>query len=125
MLLTLIGFILTAAMDSVYLTLNAGMYKPILDPRQKLNLVYGVLAWLTIAVSIRWIVLSRPDVTRSNVFSYGAMLGFAMYALYNFTNASTYPDKWSNTIILGDTAWGTLLTGTVAYAMFRIKKMLG
>jgi uncharacterized membrane protein len=69
-------------------------------------------------------VLSRPDINASNVFINGVFLGFAMYAVYNFTNATTYPSKWTPTIIIADTAWGMFLTGSVAYGMFKIKELM-
>ncbi len=122
--LTFLGLVLIVGVDSVYLNLNKGMYQPIMEPDQSINLIYAVLAWLTIVISIQMIVLSRPDINSSNVFINGVMLGFATYALYNFTNAATYPSKWSSTIIIGDTAWGMLLTGGIAYGMFQIKELM-
>ncbi len=122
--LTFLGLVLVVGIDAVYLNLNKGMYEPIMDPNDKLNLVYGVLSWLSIVIAIQLLVLSRPDLTNSNVFINGVFLGFAMYAVYNFTNAATYPSKWSNTIIIGDTAWGMLLTGGVALGMYKIKDLM-
>ncbi len=122
--LTFLGLILIVGIDSVYLTANKSMYNPIMDPNQKLNLIYGVLCWLCIIISIQLLVLSRSDLNDSTVFTNGVFLGFAMYSVYNFTNAATYPDKWSNTIIIGDTAWGMLLTGGVALGMYKIKDLM-
>jgi uncharacterized membrane protein len=122
--LTFLGLVLVVGIDAVYLNLNKSMYEPIMDPNDKLNLVYGVLSWLSIVIAIQLLVLSRPDLTNSNVFINGVFLGFAMYAVYNFTNAATYPSKWSNTIIIGDTAWGMLLTGGVALGMYKIKDLM-
>ncbi len=122
--LTFLSLIIITAIDGTYLNLNSDFYKPIMEPGQNLNLVYGVLAWLTIVISIQLIVLSRPDISISNSFIYGVLLGFATYGLYNFTNAATYPNKWNNQIIIGDTAWGMLLTGTMSYIMFKLNKLL-
>jgi uncharacterized membrane protein len=122
--LTFISLLIIILIDGAYLNLNKDFYKPILEPGQNLNLIYGVLAWLTIVISIQLLVLSRPDINLSNSFVYGALLGFASYALYNFTNASTYPNKWNNQIIIGDTAWGMLLTGSMSWIMFRLNSVL-
>ncbi len=122
--LTFLGLILIVGIDSVYLTVNKSMYEPIMEPGQNLNIIYGILSWLSIVISIQLLVLSRPDLNDSNVFINGVFLGFAMYAVYNFTNAATYPNKWSNTIIIGDTAWGMLLTGGIALGMYKIKDLM-
>lgn len=53
---------------------------------------------------------------------YGALLGFVMYAFYDFTNLATlknYP--WSITIV--DALWGTLLVATVSAVMFFVKSL--
>ncbi len=122
--LTFLGLVLIIGIDSTYLNLNSGMYLPILDPKENINLVYALLAWLTIIITVQLLILSRPDVTDSNVFIYGLMLGFGTYALYNFTNAATYPSKWSNTIIIGDTLWGMVLTGFIAWCLYKINNLL-
>jgi uncharacterized membrane protein len=122
LLQTIVGLVLIAIIDGSYLTLNKHFYKPIMG--SKTSIKYGILAWLSIVLGIQLIVLSRPDLNASNVFYHGAILGASMYALYNFTNAFMYPDKWSNMIILGDTAWGTVLTGSMSWILFRSKKML-
>lgn len=122
--LTFLGLILIVGIDSVYLNLNKDMYESIMDPNESINLVYGILCWLSIIVGIQLLVLSRPNLSDSNVFINGVFLGFAMYAVYNFTNATTYPSKWSNTIIIGDTIWGMLLTGVVSLGMFKIQNLI-
>ncbi len=122
--LTLISLLIIIGIDSIYLNLNKDFYKPIMEPGENINLVYGVLAWLTIVISIQLLVLSRPGINLSDTFVYGVLLGFASYGLYNFTNAATYPNKWNNQIIIGDTAWGMLLTGTMSYIMFSLDKYI-
>jgi uncharacterized membrane protein len=122
--LTILGLILIIGIDSIYLNLNKNMYKPIIDPNENINIFYAILTWLSIILSIQLIILSRPDINSSNVFVNGLILGFATYSIYNFTNAATYPSKWTNTIIIGDTLWGMTLTGTIAYSMYKIKEIL-
>lgn len=111
-----LGFIL--AIDNTYLYLNKNFYKPIIDPKEELNIPFAILAWIVIIASINLLVLSRPDLTSDLSFVYGAYLGFAMYALWNCTNYSLYPSKWNIIIATGDTLWGTLITGTTAYMMY-------
>lgn len=122
--ITFLGLLLIIGIDSAYLTLNKNFYNPILESGQNINLIYGILAWLVIVISIQLIVLSRPDINSSNVFVNGLILGGAMYGLYNFTNASIYPNKWNNTIIIGDTLWGMLLTGSTSWVLFNLKELM-
>lgn len=122
--LTFLGLILIVGIDAVYLNLNKDMYDPIMDPNEKLNIVYGIFCWLSIVIAIQLLVLSRPELSDSNVFINGVFLGFAMYAVYNFTNAATYPSKWTNTVIIGDTAWGMLLTGVISLGMYKIQNLM-
>jgi uncharacterized membrane protein len=121
--LTLLGLITIIGIDSIYLNLNSDFYKPIMGS-EKINITYAILTWLTIIISIQLLVLSRPDLNNNNVFIYGVFLGFASYCLYNFTNAALYPDKWSNLIIIGDTVWGMILTGTISLLMYNIHKVI-
>jgi uncharacterized membrane protein len=121
---TFLGLLLIILIDGIYINLNKNMYDPIIDKSVNINIVYGVLAWLTIVISIQLIVLSRNDISENNVFINGALLGFAMYALYNFTNAATYPNKWNNNIIMIDTLWGTILTGSMATVLYKLQNAM-
>lgn len=47
----------------------------------------------------------------------GALLGFCMYAFYDFTNLATLKDYPTSLAII-DTAWGTFLVGCVSVVMF-------
>jgi uncharacterized membrane protein len=69
-------------------------------------------------VSIQLIVLGQKDLTNSTAFINGAILGLAMYGVYNLTSASLYPNKWTNSIIIGDTAWGMTITGFMSFVLF-------
>jgi uncharacterized membrane protein len=52
--------------------------------------------------------------------SSAVILGFIMYAFYDFTNLATLKDyPWSLTIV--DIIWGTLLVATVTAIMFFVK----
>ena len=113
-----LAYLIIIIIDGSYLTLNKNMYNPIIDPNENINFVYGLLCWITIIISIELLVLSRPDINSNNSFVYGAYLGFAAYAIYNTTSFALYPSKWSNKILLVDTAWGTLLTGSMSYIMY-------
>lgn len=55
-------------------------------------------------------------------FLYGSLLGFILYAFYDFTNLATLKDySWQLTLV--DILWGTLLVGTVSVIMFIVKNI--
>lgn len=64
-----------------------------------------------------WVFVITKATSTSTAFMYGALMGFVMYAFYDFTNLATlknYP--WSLTIV--DTLWGTLLVASVSAIIF-------
>jgi len=77
------------------------------------------LVYLVAVIGIWVFVLSRVT-TLGEAFMYGSILGFVMYAFYDFTNLATLKDyPWSLTIV--DMLWGTILVGTVTAIMFIVK----
>ena len=121
---TFLGLLTITLIDGIYLSLNKDMYDPILDKLVNINYVYAILSWLTIIISIQLIVLSRNNISQDNVFINGALLGLAMYGVYNFTNAATYPNKWTNNIIFIDILWGTILTGSMASILYKLQNAM-
>lgn len=80
------------------------------------------LVYLVAIVAIWVFVLSQAK-TGLSAFGYGALLGFLMYALYDFTNLATLRDySWSIAIV--DSIWGAFIMGTVALLMFLVKASL-
>jgi uncharacterized membrane protein len=117
---TLFGIIFIILVDSVYLKLNKKMYEPILDPSVGINFISAIIAWLIIVLTIQLIILSRKDLTESDVITYGAFLGFGMYGLYNATNFATFQNKWNINIAIVDTTWGAFLTSLTTYFLYKI-----
>jgi uncharacterized membrane protein len=89
-----------------------------MDPSGHISIPAAILSWIVIVIGIQFMVLSRDDLDKKNVFFYGALLGFSMYALYNTTSFAIYPDKWTVKIAFVDTLWGSLLCGATAYLMY-------
>jgi uncharacterized membrane protein len=118
---TFLGLLAIIVIDMIYISINKNVYEPILDNKVDIDVIYAVLAWLTIIVTIQLIVLSRNDITYENSFITGAILGFGMYGVYNFTNAATYPNKWSKKIIFTDIIWGTFLTGSMSTLLYKLQ----
>lgn len=76
-----------------------------------------------VAVLGIWVFILTRVTTTSSAFLYGALMGFVMYAFYDFTNLATLKDyPWSLTII--DTLWGTLLVATVTTIIFLVKNAI-
>lgn len=76
-----------------------------------------------IAILAIWIFVLRHVHTLHDAALYGALLGFFMYAFYDFTNLATlkgYP--WSITIV--DSMWGAVIVGVVTTIMFIVKSKM-
>ena len=121
-ILTLIGLSIIIPIDATYLFLNKNFYTKIIDQNEKINWIYAIATWLLIIISIQLLVLPK-DFTNHNIspFINGLFLGLAMYGVYNLTSASLYPSKWDYKIIIGDTLWGMIITGTLSYILHKIK----
>ena len=77
------------------------------------------LVYIVAVLGIWFFILSKVT-TLSQAFLYGALMGFVMYAFYDFTNLSTLKDyPWSLTIV--DIVWGTFLVAVVTSVMFFVK----
>ena len=80
------------------------------------------LVYIVAVIGI-WVFVLNRVTTTEEAFIYGALLGFLMYAFYDFTNLATLKDyPWSLTVV--DILWGTLLVGAVTAIMFFVKTLL-
>lgn len=76
-----------------------------------------------VAVLGIWVFVLTKVTTLPQAFMYGALLGFIMYAFYDFTNLATLKDyPWS--LVIVDIIWGTFLVGTVTAIMFFVKNAI-
>jgi len=91
----------------------------------KPNLSVAAVFYLFYVVGV--IVLAVMPALREGSWTtaalYGAVLGFAAYGTYDFTNLATLKG-WSVPVSLMDTAWGTVLTATTATASYFITRAL-
>lgn len=82
----------------------------------KFEPILWAAAVVYVALSIGIVEFVLPKITNEtswfSTFGVGALLGFVVYATYDFTNYSTLKD-WNLTIAFTDLAWGTLLSGFV------------
>ena len=59
----------------------------------------------------------------ARAFTYGAVLGFLAYATYDLTNQATMRD-WPVLVTVVDLAWGTVLTGSVAFLSYLVSRRI-
>jgi uncharacterized membrane protein len=80
-----------------------------------------VLFYLVYIGAVLYLVIEPALITHSLswLLKHAAVLGFAMYATYDLTNASTLK-QWSTKLTIVDIIWGTLLTIAVSSATFLI-----
>ena len=55
----------------------------------------------------------------ARALAYGAAFGFIAYATYDLTNQATMKN-WPVLVTVIDLAWGTVLTGTVAFLSYQV-----
>lgn len=76
-----------------------------------------------VAIAAVWIFALPKAHSVGEAFLFGALLGFIMYAFYDFTNLATLKDyPWS--LALVDIAWGTILVGTVAAITYFVHALM-
>ena len=94
-----------------------GEFKPMVAP---IFIVYIVMAiGLTVFIYPRFIN-GNIDF---KVFLLGALLGFVIYAIYDFTNYGTLAN-WSLKLSIIDILWGSFLSGLVSFIVLSIGKFL-
>lgn len=78
----------------------------------------GLIAWFFIVAMIFIFVIKSGLVTNySSALLYGAIMGFLMYGMYDFTNLTFMKDYPINFVIV-DVIWGTFLCAMIALAMY-------
>lgn len=82
----------------------------------------AVAAYLVMVISITGLVLVPHGGKGSmTVFTYGALLGFALYGVFEFTNAAILR-AWDWTLIPLDILWGTLICGVISVSVAALVK---
>jgi uncharacterized membrane protein len=83
----------------------------------------AVIAFYIVAVVSIWVFVLSRAATKEEALMLGAILGFLMYAFYDFTNMATL-NSWPFKLVVVDVLWGTILMGTTSAIMFYIKSLL-
>lgn len=76
-----------------------------------------------VAILGLWVFVLPKVGNLTEAFMYGALMGFVMYAFYDFTNLATLKDyPWS--LALLDIVWGTVLVAIVTAVMFFVRGLI-
>lgn len=111
-ILTFVTFIIA---DYIWLGLILNKYmKSLLGDlmAEKVNMIAVVFVYVILSASVLFIV-SKTSTSTQALF-YGAVFGFVVYAIYEFTNLS-FITKWPKSLILIDILWGTFLCSLVSF----------
>lgn len=85
--------------------------------------ILGAIAVYTlIAVGITFFVLPHVS-TVATAWWWGALFGFVVYAIYDFTNWAVI-SGWPIQMSLVDIAWGTVLSGFIAFCAYHLNSFL-
>ncbi|PWW02019.1 putative membrane protein [Hoeflea marina] len=113
------AFVLLLA-DGIWLGLVAGnFYRSNLGDLMRSDIRFGVAAIFYIMFAAAVVILAGMPGARAAHWSaalfYGAVLGFAAYGTYDFTNLATLK-SWPVIVTIVDLCWGTALTAVAALA---------
>jgi uncharacterized membrane protein len=103
-------------LDAIWLTANNATHRTIFAAIQGQPMVIrwipaGIVYILMIAAT--WYLAVEPATDWKEAAGRGALLGAAMYGVYDMTNYATLA-KYPLSFALTDMAWGTFLCGTAA-----------
>jgi len=90
-----------------------------LDP----NWPAAILVYVFFAIGILVFVVNRANGNYLKALKFGALLGFVIYGVYDFTNLSLLAD-WPLKITLIDLVWGTTLCAIVGVIATWIQKRI-
>jgi uncharacterized membrane protein len=88
--------------------------------REKAVVWSAVLAWFLIPVGIVLLV-DRTSKSIKESAIYGAIYGFCLYGVYEFTNYAVIK-TWSLSLLFVDIIWGTFLCGLTAVFLKYVSK---
>jgi uncharacterized membrane protein len=87
------------------------------------NWYAAVIVYAILALGVMLFVLTRTNGNYLQAIIWGALFGFVIYGVYDFTNYSILAN-WSLKITLIDLVWGTFLCSTVSVIATYIQKLL-
>lgn len=123
------AFLTLLVLDAIWLSLMArSFYVPRLGDLMAPNPNFAVAALFYIFYTAAVVILAaNPAAASQSVMTaigLGAVLGFAAYGTYDFTNLATLKN-WPVTVTVVDIVWGTVLTAASATGAYLALKQFG
>ena len=79
-----------------------------------INYVTALLAYLVVSAGITWfVIMPLLHAPYSTIFLQGALFGFCIYGVYEFTNHAIL-NGWSLSFLTADLIWGTVWCGVMS-----------
>lgn len=110
-----LGFIMNKFYQS-----ELGALAKVVDGKFAPNFWAASMVYLALAIGVVILVLPRSS-DPLQTFIFGAVFGFVVYAVYDFTNLATL-QNYSLKMTLIDVVWGTFLCGTASILVKLVEK---
>lgn len=111
----LIAFISLIILDFIWFKLSKNLYKKTSLVSDNLNIYSALIVYLLLCSAIA--VQLPKSLTEAVV--YGALVGFVIYGVFNFT-LNSINKQWNLSISIMDTAWGTFNCAIAALIIYLI-----
>jgi len=119
----LTALLLLLLLDAVWLTANAPASRRLIAGIQgsplEIRWIPAAIVYLLIAAGVVAFAVMPPVESILEATGRGALLGLAIYGVYDLTNLATLT-RYTVPYALADIAWGTFLCGTTAAATYWI-----
>ena len=122
MIKILLLVIIVSLLDSIYMYIMqkyTTIY--IIEQSSLVHLLYSYIIWFTIAMSIYFLIVSRPDFSFKTILKTAPLLGIAIFGIYGLNNMLSLSDKWSWKLVGIDIIRGIILVtfSTIIISFFR------
>jgi uncharacterized membrane protein len=119
----LIVAVVMLLMDALWLTFqynyNATIIKNVQKSVMKMRYGPAALVYLIMPLAVTYLAI-QPSKTIQESVQKGALVGLAMYGVYDLTNLATF-DAWTTRMAMQDIAWGTFLCSVTAGIGYKFK----
>jgi uncharacterized membrane protein len=110
-------------MDTAWLTFqfsyNANIIKNVQKSVMKMRYIPAALVYLIMTLAVTYLAI-LPSKSIQESVQKGALVGLAMYGVYDLTNLATF-DAWTPRMAMQDMAWGTFLCAVTAGLGYKFK----
>jgi uncharacterized membrane protein len=124
--LLLFGFLCVIVIDGIWLGIIAKSFyaRELAVLSRDLYILWSALmSWIIIVIGVVFLVIPNTKNIKGAV-KYGALYGFILYGLYDFTNYAIL-NNWSLTMTLVDVLWGITICTILSVALFNARKWIG